>query len=296
MLTTWLGVPLHLGLVQQPLACWLTLITISTPALLSSFRHGETALCHNHRLLAVAQDQCVEISSAKDYFEPVSGKYQSTKRALTTLGKWMAWSHNCMLVACAEIGGWVRELVSPWLFHPQQAFQEICVLLLLHWSFCSTKMVCNDQLSCLSLVIMVNWKLTLYWSNPKLAIKLEFQFEQPLWPWSNYCGLWFCSWLWSKWWSQSNWSKVICMESSFRIFVHRQVTSYEHVRTAQRIIRYSIFKVFLVCSFFFPTRREAELDGVSMFSICAFVLMEPFWQLNPWGDESALQAVTGGST
>lgn len=48
--------------------------------------------------------------------------------------------------------------------------------------------------------------------------------------------------------------------------------------------------------FFFPTRREAELDGVSMFSICGFVLMEPFWQLNPWGGGSALQAVTGGST
>ena len=155
---------------------------------------------------------------------------------------------------------------------------------------------------------MVNWKLTLYWNNPKLPRKLQFQFEQLLRLWNNYYGLWSwietwaCSWLWNKRCSQSNWAWDICMECSFRIFIHRQVTRYEDdIRTAQRRGLLGIMNLR-----FFTTRREAESRTGWCFQNASFYLWGPSgswtprvmevhsrpWQEDPhkwdeaWGKES----------
>lgn len=74
VLTTQLGVPLHGALVQQPRDCLLTLLSVSIASLLSSFRYCETVpFVTTVRVLAVVQEQCVEIRNAGD-FGPIAGK------------------------------------------------------------------------------------------------------------------------------------------------------------------------------------------------------------------------------
>ncbi|KAF4801091.1 Neuroblastoma-amplified sequence [Turdus rufiventris] len=61
----------------------------------------------NGKLLAVVQDQCVEIRSAKDDFVSIVGKCQVPKDPNPQWRR-VAWSHDCTLLAYAESSGTVR--------------------------------------------------------------------------------------------------------------------------------------------------------------------------------------------
>ncbi|XP_074751723.1 NBAS subunit of NRZ tethering complex isoform X3 [Athene noctua] len=64
-------------------------------------------LASNGKLLAVVQDQCVEIRSAKDDFGSIIGKCQVPKDPNPQWRR-VAWSHDCTLLAYAESTGTVR--------------------------------------------------------------------------------------------------------------------------------------------------------------------------------------------
>ncbi|XP_064506623.1 NBAS subunit of NRZ tethering complex isoform X2 [Pseudopipra pipra] len=64
-------------------------------------------LASNGKLLAVVQDQCVEIRSAKDEFVSIIGKCQVPKDPNPQWRR-VAWSHDCTLLAYAESTGTVR--------------------------------------------------------------------------------------------------------------------------------------------------------------------------------------------
>ncbi|XP_031960030.1 neuroblastoma-amplified sequence isoform X3 [Corvus moneduloides] len=64
-------------------------------------------LASNGKLLAVVQDQCVEIRSAKDDFISIVGKCQVPKDSNPQWRR-VAWSHDCTLLAYAESSGTVR--------------------------------------------------------------------------------------------------------------------------------------------------------------------------------------------
>ncbi|KAJ7412687.1 Neuroblastoma-amplified sequence [Pitangus sulphuratus] len=64
-------------------------------------------LASNGKLLAVVQDQCVEIRSAKDDFVSIVGKCQVPKDPNPQWRR-VAWSHDCTLLAYAESTGTVR--------------------------------------------------------------------------------------------------------------------------------------------------------------------------------------------
>ncbi|XP_074394189.1 NBAS subunit of NRZ tethering complex isoform X2 [Zonotrichia albicollis] len=64
-------------------------------------------LASNGKLLAVVQDQCVEIRSAKDDFVSIVGKCQVPKDPNPQWRR-VAWSHDCTLLAYAESSGTVR--------------------------------------------------------------------------------------------------------------------------------------------------------------------------------------------
>ncbi|XP_074847388.1 NBAS subunit of NRZ tethering complex isoform X2 [Carettochelys insculpta] len=74
-------------------------------------------LASNGKLLAVVQDQCVEIRSAKDDFGSIIGKCQVPKDPNTQWRR-VAWSHDCTLLAYAESTGTVRvfDLMGSELF------------------------------------------------------------------------------------------------------------------------------------------------------------------------------------
>uniref|UniRef100_A0A8D2IZ58 NBAS subunit of NRZ tethering complex n=1 Tax=Varanus komodoensis TaxID=61221 RepID=A0A8D2IZ58_VARKO len=64
-------------------------------------------LASNGKLLAVVQDQCIEIRSAKDEFGSVIGKCQVPKDPNPQWRR-VAWSHDCTLLAYGESTGTVR--------------------------------------------------------------------------------------------------------------------------------------------------------------------------------------------
>ncbi|NWX96029.1 NBAS protein, partial [Nothoprocta ornata] len=64
-------------------------------------------LASNGKLLALVQDQCVEIRSAKDDFGSIIGKCQVPKDPNPQWRR-VAWSHDCTLLAYAESTGTVR--------------------------------------------------------------------------------------------------------------------------------------------------------------------------------------------
>ncbi|TSL47624.1 Neuroblastoma-amplified sequence [Bagarius yarrelli] len=74
-------------------------------------------LASNGKLLAVVQDQCVEIRSARDEFGSVIGKCQVPKDSSPQWRK-VAWSHDCALLAYADSTGTVRvfDLMGSELF------------------------------------------------------------------------------------------------------------------------------------------------------------------------------------
>ncbi|KAM6149969.1 NBAS subunit of NRZ tethering complex [Erethizon dorsatum] len=74
-------------------------------------------LASNGKLLAVVQDQCVEIRSAKDDFTSIIGKCQVPKDPKPQWRR-VAWSYDCTLLAYAESTGTVRvfELTGSELF------------------------------------------------------------------------------------------------------------------------------------------------------------------------------------
>lgn len=67
----------------------------------------QLVLASNGKLLAVVQDQCVEIRSARDDFGSVIGKCQVPKDPSPQWRK-VAWSHDCTLLAYADSTGTVR--------------------------------------------------------------------------------------------------------------------------------------------------------------------------------------------
>ncbi|XP_077593113.1 NBAS subunit of NRZ tethering complex isoform X2 [Stigmatopora nigra] len=77
----------------------------------------QLALASNGKLLAVVQDQCVEIRSARDEFGSVVGKCQVPKDP-NPQWRGVAWSHHCALLAFADSTGTVRlfDLVGSELF------------------------------------------------------------------------------------------------------------------------------------------------------------------------------------
>ncbi|XP_053141424.1 NBAS subunit of NRZ tethering complex isoform X2 [Hemicordylus capensis] len=64
-------------------------------------------LASNGKLLAVVQDQCIEIRSAKDEFGSIVGKCQVPKDPNPQWRR-VAWSHDCTLLAYGESTGTVR--------------------------------------------------------------------------------------------------------------------------------------------------------------------------------------------
>ncbi|XP_051954373.1 NBAS subunit of NRZ tethering complex [Xyrauchen texanus] len=74
-------------------------------------------LASNGKLLAVVQDQCVEIRSARDDFGSIIGKCQVPKDPNPQWRK-VAWSHDCALLAYADSTGTVRvfDLMGSELF------------------------------------------------------------------------------------------------------------------------------------------------------------------------------------
>ncbi|XP_072534996.1 NBAS subunit of NRZ tethering complex isoform X2 [Salminus brasiliensis] len=77
----------------------------------------QLVLASNGKLLAVVQDQCVEIRSARDDFGSVIGKCQVPKDPSPQWRK-VAWSHDCTLLAYADSTGTVRvfDLMGSELF------------------------------------------------------------------------------------------------------------------------------------------------------------------------------------
>uniref|UniRef100_A0A4W4GYP0 Neuroblastoma-amplified sequence n=1 Tax=Electrophorus electricus TaxID=8005 RepID=A0A4W4GYP0_ELEEL len=77
----------------------------------------QLVLASNGKLLAVVQDQCVEIRSARDDFGSVIGKCQVPKDPSPHWRK-VAWSHDCALLAYADSTGTVRvfDLMGSELF------------------------------------------------------------------------------------------------------------------------------------------------------------------------------------
>ncbi|XP_053503129.1 NBAS subunit of NRZ tethering complex isoform X1 [Ictalurus furcatus] len=77
----------------------------------------QLVLASNGKLLAVVQDQCVEIRSARDDFGSVIGKCQVPKDPSPQWKK-VAWSHDCALLAYADSTGTVRvfDLMGSELF------------------------------------------------------------------------------------------------------------------------------------------------------------------------------------
>ncbi|XP_062324090.1 NBAS subunit of NRZ tethering complex [Osmerus eperlanus] len=67
----------------------------------------QIVLASNGKLLAVVQDQCVEIRSARDDFGSVIGKCQVPKDPSLQWRR-VAWSHDCTLLAYADSTGTVR--------------------------------------------------------------------------------------------------------------------------------------------------------------------------------------------
>ncbi|KAL7888773.1 hypothetical protein AOLI_G00037470 [Acnodon oligacanthus] len=77
----------------------------------------QLVLASNGKLLAVVQDQCVEIRSARDDFGSVIGKCQVPKDPYPQWRK-VAWSHDCTLLAYTDSTGTVRvfDLMGSELF------------------------------------------------------------------------------------------------------------------------------------------------------------------------------------
>ncbi|XP_066532404.1 NBAS subunit of NRZ tethering complex [Hoplias malabaricus] len=77
----------------------------------------QLVLASNGKLLAVVQDQCVEIRSARDDFGSIIGKCQVPKDPSPQWRK-VAWSHDCTLLAYADSTGTVRvfDLMGSELF------------------------------------------------------------------------------------------------------------------------------------------------------------------------------------
>ncbi|XP_028997310.1 NBAS subunit of NRZ tethering complex isoform X2 [Betta splendens] len=77
----------------------------------------QVVLASNGKLLAVVQDQCVEIRSVRDDFGSVLGKCQVPKDPNPQWRR-VAWSHDCTLLAYAESTGTVRlfDLMGSELF------------------------------------------------------------------------------------------------------------------------------------------------------------------------------------
>ncbi|XP_026175129.1 NBAS subunit of NRZ tethering complex isoform X3 [Mastacembelus armatus] len=77
----------------------------------------QLVLASNGKLLAVVQDQCVEIRSVKDDFSSVIGKCQVPKDPNPQWRR-VAWSHDCTLLAYADSTGTVRlfDLIGSELF------------------------------------------------------------------------------------------------------------------------------------------------------------------------------------
>ncbi|XP_028652676.1 NBAS subunit of NRZ tethering complex [Erpetoichthys calabaricus] len=75
--------------------------------LISKQTNWHLVLASNGKLLAVVQDLCVEIRSARDDFGSVIGKCQVPKDPNLQWRK-VAWSHDCTLLAYAESTGTVR--------------------------------------------------------------------------------------------------------------------------------------------------------------------------------------------
>nr|XP_055042803.1 NBAS subunit of NRZ tethering complex [Misgurnus anguillicaudatus] len=77
----------------------------------------QLVLASNGKLLAVVQDQCVEIRSARDDFGSIIGKCQVPKDPNPHWRK-VAWSHDCALLAYADSTGTVRvfDLMGSELF------------------------------------------------------------------------------------------------------------------------------------------------------------------------------------
>uniref|UniRef100_A0A671WAL4 NBAS subunit of NRZ tethering complex n=1 Tax=Sparus aurata TaxID=8175 RepID=A0A671WAL4_SPAAU len=77
----------------------------------------QLVLASNGKLLAVVQDQCVEIRSVRDDFGSVIGKCQVPKDPNPQWRK-VAWSHDCTLLAYADSTGTVRlfDLMGSELF------------------------------------------------------------------------------------------------------------------------------------------------------------------------------------
>ncbi|KAI4801761.1 hypothetical protein KUCAC02_019632 [Chaenocephalus aceratus] len=71
----------------------------------------------NGKLLAVVQDQCVEIRSVRDDFGSIIGKCQVPKDPNPQWRK-AAWSHDCTLLGYADSTGTVRlfDLIGSELF------------------------------------------------------------------------------------------------------------------------------------------------------------------------------------
>nr|XP_061784995.1 NBAS subunit of NRZ tethering complex-like isoform X2 [Nerophis lumbriciformis] len=82
----------------------------------------QLVLASNGKLLAVVQDQCVEIRSVRDDFGSVIGKCQVPKDPNPQWRR-VAWSHDCALLAFADSTGTVRlfDLVGSELFVIQPA-------------------------------------------------------------------------------------------------------------------------------------------------------------------------------
>ncbi|XP_037986197.1 neuroblastoma-amplified sequence isoform X3 [Motacilla alba alba] len=90
---------------------WYSPAKFSLPAglvrLVSKQINWHLVLASNGKLLAVVQDQCVEIRSAKDDFVSIVGKCQVPKDPNPQWRR-VAWSHDCTLLAYAESSGTVR--------------------------------------------------------------------------------------------------------------------------------------------------------------------------------------------
>nr|XP_048701495.1 NBAS subunit of NRZ tethering complex isoform X1 [Caretta caretta] len=100
---------------------WYSPAKFSLPAglvrLVSKQINWHLVLASHGKLLAVVQDQCVEIRSAKDDFGSIVGKCQVPKDPNTQWRR-VAWSHDCTLLAYAESSGTVRvfDLMGSELF------------------------------------------------------------------------------------------------------------------------------------------------------------------------------------
>ncbi|CAM9714502.1 unnamed protein product [Lampetra planeri] len=90
--------------------------------LLSRQVNWQVVLSSNGNLLAVVQDACIEIRSAKDDFSATIGKCTISRDAFPQWRR-VAWSHDCTLLAIAESSGTVHvfDLMGTHLFTISQA-------------------------------------------------------------------------------------------------------------------------------------------------------------------------------